>query len=438
MLSEAQNQRITQVGLGTPGGNLLRQYWIPAALSEELNSNRPLVPVRLMGENLVLFRDDRGALGLIDRFCPHRGVDLAYGRLEDGGLRCPFHGWRFGVDGQCQEQPAEPEGSGMAAQTKTTSYPVVEKNGIVFAYMGADAPPAFPDFDCFRAPDSHVFAFKGLWQCNWLQALEVGIDPAHASYLHRFLEDDNPDDQYGKQFRDKADNTDLTLTQVLREHDRPKISADKTDYGLRITSVRQLGDDQTHVRITNQVFPCAVTIPMSNEMNITQWHVPVDDENCYWYAMFTSFTDAVDKDTMRAQRLAEHTLPDYVPVRNKSNNYGYDIDEQKTLTYTGMGLDINVHDQWACESMGPIQDRTKEHLGTTDRAISGYRRLLNQAIDGYEKGEANLLGRFDAAAARTVKGPIAVDAVGPVGDDEKLWTDKDARRRADCPWDASL
>ncbi len=438
MLSEAQNQRITQVGPGTPGGNLLRQYWIPAALSEELNSNRPLVPVRLMGENLVLFRDDLGALGLIDRFCPHRGVDLAYGRLEDGGLRCPFHGWRFGVDGQCQEQPAEPEGSGMAAQTKTTSYSVIEKNGIIFAYMGAGTPPAFPDFDCFRAPDSHVFAFKGLWQCNWLQALEVGIDPAHASYLHRFLEDDNPDDQYGKQFRDKADNTDLTLTQVLREHDRPKISADKTDYGLRITSVRQLGDELTHVRITNQVFPCAVTIPMSNEMNITQWHVPVDDENCYWYAMFTSFTEAVDKDTMRAQRLAEHTLPDYAPVRNKSNNYGYDIEEQKTLTYTGMGMDINVHDQWACESMGPIQDRTKEHLGTTDRAISGYRRLLNQAIDGHEKGEANLLGRFDAAAARTVKGPIAVDAVGPVGDDEKLSTDKDARRRADCPWDASL
>ena len=438
MMSEEQNQRLTRVGPSTPGGNLLRQYWIPAALAEELNANRPLVPVRLMGEDLVLFRDDKGEIGLIGRYCPHRGVDLAYGRLEDGGLRCPFHGWKFGVDGQCQEQPAEPAGSGMAAQIKSTAYPVVEKNGVIFAYMGAGAAPAFPDFDCFRAPDSHVFAFKGLWQCNWLQALEVGIDPAHASYLHRFLEDEDPDDQYGKQFRDKADDTDLTLTQVLREHDRPQIKADKTDYGLRITTLRQLGEEQTHVRITNQVFPCAVTIPMSNEMNITQWHVPVDDENCYWYAMFTSFAEPVDKATMRAQRLAEHMLPDYAPIRNKSNNYGYDIDEQKTLTYTGMGLDINVHDQWACESMGPIQDRTKEHLATTDRAISGYRRLLMQAIDQFEAGEENLIARPDAEAARTIKGPIAVDAVGPAGDNEKLWTEKDRARRAGCPWDASL
>jgi len=438
MLSHEQNERITRVGPGSAAGGLLRQYWMPAALAEELNTNRPLVPVRLMGEDLVLFRDDEGDLGLIGRNCPHRGADLCFGRLEEGGLRCPFHGWKFGVDGQCQQQPAEPEGSGMAAQIKATAYPVVEKNGIIFAYMGDGEAPAFPDFDCFRAPDSHVFAFKGLWQCNWLQALEVGIDPAHASYLHRFLKDDDPDDQYGKQFRDKADGTDLTLTQVLREQDRPKISADKTDFGLRITTLRQLDGDLNHVRITNQIFPCAVTIPMSNEMNITQWHVPVDDENCYWYSMFTSFTDPVNKETMRAQRLAEHTLPDYAPIRNKSNNYGYDAEEQRTLTYTGMGLDINVHDQWACESMGPIQDRTQEHLATSDRAISAYRRLLFKAIDQHEKGEADLPGRPDAAAAKKIKGPIAVDAVGPAGNDEKLFGDKDRDRRANCPWDASL
>jgi nitrite reductase/ring-hydroxylating ferredoxin subunit len=438
MMSEEQNRRITRVGPGTPGGNLLRQYWIPAALAEELNGDRALVAVRLMGESLVLFRADDGALGLIARHCPHRGADLFYGRLEDGGLRCAFHGWKFGIDGQCQQQPAEPEGSGMAAQIKTAAYPVVERNGVIFAYLGAGAPPAFPDFDCFRAPDSHVFAFKGLWRCNWLQALEVGIDPAHASYLHRFFKDEDPSDQYGKQFRDKADGADLTLTQVLREHDQPTIKADKTEYGLRITTLRDLGDGQRHVRITNQVFPCAVTIPMSNEMNITQWHVPVDDENCYWYAMFTSFAGPVDKLAMRAQRLAEHTLPDYAPIRNKGNNYGFDAEEQKTLTYTGMGLDINVHDQWACESMGPIQDRTKEHLATTDRAISSYRRLLMQAIDQCEKGETDLIGRPDADAARAIRGPIAVDAVGPAGDDEKLWTAKDRLRRENCPWDASL
>jgi phthalate 4,5-dioxygenase len=196
----------------------------------------------------------------------------------------------------------------------------------------------------------------------------VGIDPAHASFLHRFLEDEDPAEGYGRQFRDQAADTEIPMTRILREFPRPEIRVEPTDYGLRLISLRDLGNLGMHVRVTNQVFPHAIVIPMSNEMTITQWHVPVDDVSCYWYAIFTSFGAPVDKAVMRAQRLALYELPDYRPKVGKHNNYGFDPYEQATKTYTGMGLDINVHDQWAVESPGPIQDRTREHLGAPTSA----------------------------------------------------------------------
>ncbi|MGB5706820.1 MAG: Rieske 2Fe-2S domain-containing protein [Arenicellales bacterium] len=439
MMSREQNEYLTRTSKGQPAGELLRRYWMPAALSDELKVDRPVVPVRLMGEDLVLFRDDRGKAGLLQRHCPHRGADLCYGRLEDGGLRCAFHGWLFDVEGRCIETPAEPEKSRMHEQIKATSYPVTEINGLIFAYMGPGEPPEFPGFDCFRAPDSHVFAFKGLWQCNWLQALEVGIDPAHASFLHRFLEDEDPADSYGKQFRDTAADTEIPMTRLLREYPRPKIEVESTEYGLRLLSLRQLDADRMHVRVTNQIFPCAITIPMSKHMNITQWHVPVDDFNCYWYSMFTSFGDAVDKDTMRTQRLLEHTLPDYAPLKNRTNLYHYNPDEQRTLTFTGMGQDINVHDQWACESMGPIQDRTDEHLGRSDVGIISYRRLLKEMIERVELGQDDDLPMRGAAQALSeIHGPMAIDAITGNATWQTEWVEAEKQRRSKAPWPADL
>lgn len=321
----------------------------------------------------------------------------------------------------------------MHENIRTASYPVVEKNGIIWAYMGSGEPPAFSNLDCFRAPDSHVFAFKGLWECNWLQALEIGIDPAHASFLHRFLQDEDPKDSYGKQFRDTADLTDMPMTQVLREFPRPQIEVEETDTGLRIIALRDLGNGTTHVRITNKVFPCAITIPMSNEMTITQWHVPVDDTRCYWYSMFTSFTKPVDKVTMREQRLKEHRLPDYAPLKSRANNYGYNPDEQDTLTYTGMGLDINVHDQWAVESMGAIQDRRQEHLGKSDAAIIRNRKLLRKAI-----AEDAAPFAYDDNAAANAMGPRSIDVIARNDEWRDTWHKRDDDRRATCPWPAAF
>jgi hypothetical protein len=433
MLSAEQNDRITRVGAGKPGGELLRRYWQPAALVDELDGDRPIKPVRLLGEDLVVFRDDEGRYGLVGRACPHRGTDLAYGRLEDGGLRCAFHGWLFDVEGRCLQTPAEPEGSNLCSNIRHKAYPVIEHSGILFAYMGTGGPPEFPDFDCFVAPSSHTFAFKGMIDCNWLQSLEVGIDPAHTSFLHRFFQDEDPKAGYGKLFRDTSIDSAVPMTKIMREFPRPQIEVEPTKFGFRILTLREIDAKNTHVRVTNLLFPNAFVIPMSREMTITQWHVPIDDTKHYWYAIFTSFGEAVDKGEMRRQRLQLYELPDYIPRKNKSNNYGFNPHEQEHETYTGMGADINVHDQWACESMGAIADRTQEHLGQSDKAITSYRRLLRTAIDAVEQGKQPPIA-FDRTAAKMMTGPAAIDGIGPTDDWRGYWQRTDANKRQGASW----
>jgi phthalate 4,5-dioxygenase len=433
MLSAEQNDRMTRTGPDKAAGKLLRRYWQPAALADELNGERSIKAIRLLGEDLVIYRDDKGRYGLLGRSCPHRGTDLAYGRLEDGGLRCAFHGWLLDAAGKCLETPAEPDGSNLCRNIQHKAYPVAERNGILFAYMGEGAPPEFPHFDCFVAPETHTFAFKGMIECNWLQSLEVGIDPAHTSFLHRFFHDEDPKQGYGKLFRDTSIDSEMPMTKIMRDFPRPRIEVEPTEFGLRILTLREISAKNTHVRVTNLMFPNAFIIPMSREMTITQWHVPIDDTRHYWYAIFTSFGAPVNKDEMRRQRLELYQLPDYIPRKNRSNNYGYDPHEQEHDTYTGMGADINVHDQWACESMGAIADRTQEHLGQSDKAIAAYRRLLRQALDAVEKGDKPPM-IFDAASAKTVTGPAAIDGIGPTDDWQGYWQRTDASKRGAASW----
>ena len=449
-MKSEQNALVTRIGSGTPCGAVLRSYWQPVALVDEFDprldprmAQRPVKAVRVLGQDLVLFRDAQGRWGLLDRDCPHRGADLAFGRHEGDGLRCPFHGWKFDATGRCLETPAEPVGSKLCERVRQRSYPVLERSGILFGWFGAEgkAPP-FPAFDCFEAPSSHTFAFKGRWDCNWLQAFEVGIDPAHPSFLHRFLNDTAleavGENAAGRQFR-SASAGDFAgekwpMTRIMREFHRPEISFEPRPWGLQLTALRPMTDELTHVRITNAIFPHTFVIPLSETLTITQMHVPVDDTHTYWYSVFTSFAGPVDQEAMRRQRLQFISLPDYLPKSGRHDNWGFDAAEQRTSTYLGMGEeDINVHDQWAVESMGAIQDRTREHLGTSDKVIMANRRMLLQAIETVQAG-GTAPGVADATLAAQMRGPDTVDGIAPAGTWSSWWQERVQAKRAGAPW----
>jgi phthalate 4,5-dioxygenase len=320
------------------------------------------------------------------------------------------------------------------------------KSAAVFCLHGwapkASTPPPLPELDCFKAPGTHTFAFKGLWHCNWLQAFEVGIDPAHASFLHRFFNDASLEDTYGKQFRGASageiEGEKWPMTKVMREFDKPDISFSEMPYGFQLTTLRPLNEKLTHVRITNALFPNTFVIPLSETMTITQMHVPVDDTRTYWYAVFTSFADPVNKDAMRNQRLEAVTLPDYIPKSGRHNQWGFNPEEQMTRTFLGMGEDdINVHDQWACESMGAIQNRTREHLGTSDKVIIANRRILAKAIDDVAAGKVPP-GFANADVATSRIGPDTVDGIAPAHNWQTWATDTMQAKRDAAPWNASL
>ena len=463
------NQLLTQTGPGTPCGALMRSYWQPIALVDEFNptldarmTQRPIKAVRALGQDFVLFQnaplaDGSVSYGLLDRDCPHRGADLSFARYEiapdsagqpQAGIRCPFHGWKFASDGSCLETPAEPEGSPLCKSIRQRSYAVLEKSGVLFAWLGdaGTTPPPFPAFDCFAAPASHTFAFKGQWQANWLQCVEVGIDPAHPSFLHRFFNDaalgDVGDNASGKQFRSaSAGDVDgeiggqkWPMTRVMRELHRPDIRWEPTPAGMRLIALRQLSDKTMHVRVTHSIFPHTFVIPLSETMTITQMHLPIDDTHTYWYSIFTSFAGPVDKEAMRAQRTQYITLPDYLPKAGRWNAWGFNTAEQQASTYLGMGEDdINVHDQWAVESMGAVQDRTREHLGTSDRVIIANRRALQKAIQTVQAG-GTAPCVADSALATQMHGPDTIDGFAPAASWEAWWQAQAYAKRAAAPW----
>ena len=461
-MQAAQNELITRIGPGTPCGQMLRHYWHPVALLDEFDpaldpamATRPLKAVRLLGQDFILWRDAEGRHSLLDRDCPHRGADLKYARHEGDGVRCPFHGWKFASDGRCLETPAEPAVNGQPStlcnRVRQRCYPLRQAAGVLFAYLGPFEmlPPELPAFDCFAAPASHSFAFKGLWRCNWLQAFEVGIDPAHASFLHRMPDEEvDPgrtfNHAFGRQFRGasagEVDGERWPMTRVLREAHAPEIRHEAlgpVSHGLtRLTTLRIINQRLTHVRVTNALFPYTFVIPLSETVTITQMHVPVDDVNTVWFSFFTSFDAPLDKQTMRRQRLVNTELPDYLPKKGRHNDWGYDAGEQATRTYLGMGeADINVHDQWACESMGAIADRTREHLGTSDKVILANRRVLLAAIETVKEGGLPP-GLLDAQAAAALTGPDTIDCIAPAERWEATWREGCAAKRARAGWGA--
>lgn len=393
MLKPEDNDRVTRVGKGKPAGEMFRRYWQPALLSEELpEPDCPPVRVRLLGEDLIAFRDSKGEVGLLDAYCPHRRAPMFYGRNEDCGLRCVYHGWKFDRHGDCTDMPSEPAGTPLQAKVKITAYPVYEKAGIVWTYMGPKATmPEPPDYEWMRAPATHRHVSKTFEDCNWLQAMEGGLDTAHSSFVH---------------------NDFIGNSKSLRNQDRaPRLEVETTPYGYYYVSTRSLLDGSSYVRMYQFMMPNqqmrSSTINFvaglgkddphaTPKMDGHLW-VPIDDEHTYVYNWTCAHSPAVDfsKDYIeRWESFMGRGKDDLIPgtyrlKRNASNDYMIDRDMQRHKTYSGI-RGINTQDYALQEGMGPIVDRSKEFLGTSDRAIVTTRRLLLDATRQVERGEAPL------------------------------------------------
>src|SRR5438094_2385462 len=383
MLIHEENMLVTRTGPGTPMGEAMRRYWIPALLSQELpESDGPPVRVQLLGEKLVAFRDTQGKIGLLDEFCPHRLVSLWLGRNEESGLRCVYHGWKFDVNGACVDQMNEPAECSFAHKIRTTAYPTVELGGIIWAYMGPQAKmPPPPSFEWTHVSASHRHVSKVVEECNWLQALEGGIDTSHAPILHRLL-------------TDNSTRGGIKPSSPFVRGKAPNLVVDVTDYGYLYAGIRPLGDSDVHIRSYHFVMPFHQIRPSRSESGLPAdaghiW-VPMDDYNSMVYNWIYSTTDAPLTDEDRQER-GICNGPDFVDQttfrskQNRSNNYGLDREVQRTESYTGIN-GINQQDRALQETMGRIVDRSKEHLGPADKAIGQARRMLRAAVKAVEAG----------------------------------------------------
>lgn len=410
MLSREENERLTRVGPDTPAGKLLRRYWLPACLASELpeKDGAPL-RVRLLGEDLIAFRDTEENVGLVDAYCPHRRAPMFFGRNEECGLRCVYHGWKFDRHGDCTDMPSEPAGTTLQAKVKIRAYPTFEQSGIIWTYMGPpDLQPAKPDYDWMRAPPTHSFVSKTYESCNWLQAMEGGLDTAHSSFAH---------------------NNWMGATNMLRSRDRaPRIEVDRTDYGYSYVSHRNLGSDGAYVRVYHYFMPFqqvrAQVIAWDGKVypiarNFGHLWMPVDDTTTFTY----NWHYAIDPGPELPPELIEHHEKEFgrgkddnIPgtfrlKRNQSNDYMIDRQIQKTKTFTGIE-GVNTQDYALQEGMGPIVDRSKEFLGTSDKAIVAMRRIMLEAMKINEDGGTPK--GLDPAAYRKTR---AYDALVPMDED---------------------
>jgi phenylpropionate dioxygenase-like ring-hydroxylating dioxygenase large terminal subunit len=373
MLKKELNDLVTQTGPGTAMGNLFRRYWQPALLSEQL-PGPDCEPVRLelMSEKMLAFRDTSGKLGLIDEFCAHRGVSLWFGRNEENGIRCPYHGWKYDVNGNCTEVPSEPT-SGYCERIKLKSYPMVERSGVIWVYMGpADKQPPLPEWEFATLPKEHTYMSKRVQASNWLQALEGGIDSSHVSFLHSASLSRDP-------LFKGAKGNQYNLNDLS-----PVFEVVEADGGLLVGARRNAEDDQYYWRITPWVMPCFTMVPPRGDHPVHgHFWVPINDHSCWTWSFDYHPTRALTTEEVDAMKggASIHVLvdKDYVPLQRMDNNYLMDRKAQREgLLYSGIE-GIGMQDASLQESMGAVQDRTKENLVSTDNGIIMARQRLIKA-----------------------------------------------------------
>ncbi len=408
MLKPQDNERLVRVGPETPMGNLLRRYWQPALLSSELpdNDGAP-VRVRLFGEDLIAFRDTSGAVGFLDAFCPHRRAPMFFARNEQHGLRCIYHGWKFDIQGKCVDLPNVADTERVAAGIKIVNYPAYEGGGVVWIYMGPkEKQPPHPDFEWMRAPERFRHVSKTHQDCNYLQALEGGLDTAHTSFLH---------------------NEDIGAKTLRNEDGVPKLEIFPTSYGYSYVSFRRAPGDANYVRVYQYMMPYQqlrgfISDDYGNRKKMAtvagHFWVPIDDyTTTTWNLLYAAdenvpFTrEFAEEDEKRTGRGSDDMIPGTFQLkRNKSNDYMVDRELQKR-TYSGI-VGINTQDIALQEGMGAIVDRSKESLVGTDLAIVTMRRMLLEATHAVERGEDP--PGIDSTSTRAVRG---FDSVVPAGAD---------------------
>jgi nitrite reductase/ring-hydroxylating ferredoxin subunit len=369
-------------------GELFRRFWLPVMLSTELpGSDCPPVKLTVLSEELVAFRDSNGQTGILDRYCPHRGSSLFWGRNEDSGLRCVYHGWKFDVTGSCVDMPNEPPESRFREKIRTTAYPTEERGGVIWIYMGPkDLHPQMPELEWTLVPENQRYLTKRTQSCNYLQNVEGEVDSAHVSFLHsrgqapaKVSQDLNPiaPENLGYVALDKS----------------PVFKVKDMDYGLLIGARRNAGDADYYWRLTQFLMPAYTMIPSDPNMPIS-WTgaTPVDDEHMIGFtATWRPDRPLTDADVAQIESWRGiHSEVDpltFRPVANKDNNYLIDRRQQTSgESYTGIrGIreqDMAVQeDQW-----GPVTRRDREHLGTTDLAVIAMRRILIREAEQLQRG----------------------------------------------------
>ncbi len=383
-LTHEQQQTLVRTDRGTAMGDLFRRYWIPALLASELpEPDCPQVRVRLMGEDLIAFRDTDGRLGLIDRYCPHRGVSLFYGRNEECGIRCSYHGWKFDVEGRCVDMPSEPEESAFKQKVRLAAYPMVERGGVIWAYMGPpEHRPPEPELEWALLPRSQVYISKRWQESNYLQALEGGIDSSHVSFTHKFSVDDDP-------FHRGAQGN-----VYLKADGRPRFEVVESSGGLLIGARRNADEERYYWRITQYLMPWYTIIPPFGEhvIGAHAW-VPIDDENCWsWSINYHPVRDLTPDEVAHMDGgggIHVQYAPgnEFRPIANRENDYLIDrVAQRERRSFSGVP-GISMQDASLQESMGPIQDRTKERLGTSDSGIIMARQRLLRAARAVAAGD---------------------------------------------------
>jgi phenylpropionate dioxygenase-like ring-hydroxylating dioxygenase large terminal subunit len=379
MLKREEIELLTRTGPGTPMGEVFRRFWLPALLPAELpGPDCPPVRLTMLGEKLIAFRDSAGNVGFLAENCPHRGASMFFGRNEEDGLRCVYHGWKFDRSGTCVDMPNEPPESNFRHKVRIAAYPGAEWGGVIWIYMGPpDLQPEIPQFEWGLLPESHRVIVRWGQECNFAQAMEGDLDTTHVSFLHRTL-----DGSTNATLRRRGANGRLLIN-----HGAPKLTAKETDYGF-CYGARRDADDGFYWRVTQLMLPGYSIIPSVTTQTSSGAWFPMDDHNSWGWR----FSWDTEKPIPEEQRASAGAPPTLIPgtvktVANKRNDYQIDRELQRIKTFTGI-WDFRAQDTMATESMGPIMDRTREHLGTADLAIIMYRRRMLRLARELQHGVA--------------------------------------------------